>query len=1259
MLDMNYNLTIYSVFFLCAALVSFFVAFLAWQRKSVKGAKELMMLMLASGVWTFFIIFETSAVTESGKILWSKLAYIGAVSTPVLHFLFVLQFTGKNKFLSFSKKMLLFVIPVITLILVFTNENHHLIWSGFSPISANTNMMEYYHGPAFWIVYFGYNYLLLFLVTIFLFHFIIFQSKAYFLQGFIVLIGGLFPWAASIIYIIGVNPVPGLDIVPGSIIISGIVYAYAILYFRFLDLAPIAREILFENLSDGILALDVQNRIQDVNSTAISFLGLHNTKVIGLQIQSLGASSTELIQALINQVQMNELEIISNKEIKSISIIKKEIRNHPGSRLIILRDVTEQKSFRMELEKSEKRYRELTEFLPEMICEVNTKGEFIYVNQFALEKFGYTNEEVLNPSFNFLNIFDPVDRETIAMNVEGLFKNGGQRSSEYTALKKNGNIFPVIVYSAPIYKDDVIVGIRGVMIDITDRKNNELEISRNLQQQEILSQISLNFNSLEDFQKKTSETLRIIGTHTQVSRVYVFEDSADGLFTSNSFEWCNAGIEAQINELQDIPYSSIPSWKPMLLNKGIIYSENISELPQDIRNILEPQQIQSTIVLPLLVNGKFYGFIGFDECTNQRKWFKSEIELLRTISNILSNAFLRNIINNDLIHSVNENKGIINSIPDEIIRVSGSGIILSHLSYQVDGLLSKYKHGESDSFEVLFDEDLRNKFLIAVKECLIEGSFKFDFTYLNWDKLEYYEARFVKLKENETLVIIRNVTEAKEKEKELQIAKNKAEEASKAKSEFLANISHEIRTPMNAILGFSEWLHDHVSDTQHKSYLHTILTSGRNLLALINDILDLSKIESGRMNIEMEPMQCKVLIHEIRQILKQKIEAKNLSFNILIDKSVPEYIYMDEIRLHQIIFNIVGNAIKFTSKGYINLSVYAVKTINNDLINLIINIEDTGIGIKKDQQEKIFTAFTQQSGQSNRYYEGTGLGLAIVSGLLKKLNGEISIKSKLGKGSTFTVTLKDVKIAELEENTLTEDDNQYNLILEPCKILIVDDVDFNIRVLERIIDSDNVIFLEAKSGEEALDILHVEVPDIIFMDIRMPGINGYDATEIIKKNEKFKNTPVIAFTASTMSDEMDRIDNVFDEFLQKPVFKKDIMAVLKKYLPYRLNLPEEQKQEENTFLPMECFEKLPEVIQHLETDFIPEWESIRNDLIIFDIENFNNRLNEFASENSCGLLDQYCRELSQGLQSFDIELIEKKLSEFQDLIAKLKQFNSN
>jgi PAS domain S-box-containing protein len=1250
------HITYYSVLFICNTFVSFFVAVLAWQRKHIKGARELVNLMLSVGLWCFFNFFETASVTQADKIFWSKLCYLGAISTPVFYLFFVFRYVGKDTYNSITRKILFFIIPAITLVLVLTNEYHHLIWTGFSPISEQTNMMEYYHGIGFWISYVIYNYMIWGIATVFLFRFIFVNWAGISSKGLIIFAGGLFPWVASIVYLSNHNPLPGFDLVPASIIFSGILFAYSILNVWFFDLTPMARETLVENLTDGILAIDSQNRIQDINGTALMLLAPKNKDVLGVELTKIHSGSQNLIDAIIETSSHTIVEAYINSELKYLVILKQKIRNHPNSKLIIIRDVTIDKIVKDKLESSERRYRELTEFLPEMICEMQLNGKVLYANQFALSKFGFSAEDVSNGVINVFDIFDSDELPRVYANLDKALKNVSNSSNEYTVVKRNGEKFPALVYSSPIYNNNVMVGIRGVMVDITDRKNQELQIAKNLRQQEILSQISLNYNSSNDFKLKTNEALKIIGEHTQVSRVYIFEDDVDGLHASNTFEWCNKGITSQITELQDVPYLSIPSLKEALLKEGILYSENIEELPKDLIDILKPQEILSIIVLPLFLDGHFFGFVGFDECLRYRKWTKSEIELLRTVSNLVSNAYLRNKINNNLINSLNEISGIINSIPDIIVRFSDKGRIVSYDSQVHHGLFSGIKAGEKEFINDIFEEELSNSFITAINDCLIDGHFSFDFTYFGRSELQYYEARFVRLKEDEVLAIIRNVTESKEQEKQLQVAKMKAEEASRAKSEFLANVSHEIRTPMNAILGFSEWLYDNSLDELHKSYLHTILSSGKNLLALINDILDLSKIESGKMTLHMEPMQCRMVISEINQVLKQKLEGKNLAFDVHIDRSVPNYIFMDEVRFYQILFNIVSNAVKFTEKGYIHITAYATNSLTDNVIDLNISVEDTGIGISEDQRENIFKAFTQQSGQSNRHYEGTGLGLSIVSGLLKKLNGEIKLKSKPGKGSTFMLKFREVSVAEIADQGSPVLEINRNFKLTSGKILIVDDVNFNIQVLKRIINSDAVTYLEANNGQEALDILMSETPDIIFMDIRMPGMSGYAVTHIIKNNEKLSKIPVVAFTASTMHDDADAIDNLFDAFLQKPVFKKDIMAVLSRFLPNQIGMTEKvEVKDESPAITTDCREILPEVLEKLETSFFKEWERIKDDLIIFDIEDFHRNLTEFGEDNNIPSIGLYCKELNICLQSFDIDAIRLKLNEFPILLDKFKE----
>jgi len=356
---MNLIFTVYSVFFLATALVSFFVAFLSWRRRFVKGAKELTMLMIAAGIGAFWLIFETAAPTVMGKIFWSKLEYIGGIPTPVLYLIFVLRFTGKDKFLATKYILLLFIVPVITFALAITNEHHNLIWTGFSAISDQTNLMEYYHGIGFWIGYIAYTYLMLFLSAVYLFSFSIRQSRPFSSQGWIVFVAGLCPWIASVVYLTGNNPVAGLDITPISIILSGALAAYAILQIRFLDLVPIARETLVETLPDGILVLDGQNRIQDINGTALTFLGIRNKYIIGFSALDAGVSATLLLDAVINIETIDEIDIQNNSEIKTFRIIKHAIKHQRGSRLIVIQDITEQVAAHREIKAGKERYRQM------------------------------------------------------------------------------------------------------------------------------------------------------------------------------------------------------------------------------------------------------------------------------------------------------------------------------------------------------------------------------------------------------------------------------------------------------------------------------------------------------------------------------------------------------------------------------------------------------------------------------------------------------------------------------------------------------------------------------------------------------------------------------------------------------------------------------------------------------------------------------------------------------------------------------------
>jgi hypothetical protein len=482
------GLTVYSIFFLATALISFFIAFLSWQRKSVNGARELTYLMIAAGIGAFCLIFETAARTEAQKIFWSKLEYIGGITTPVFYLTFVLRYTGKIKFLSIRYIALLFTIPLITYLLTLTNEKHNLIWTGFSAISEKTNLMEYYHGLWFWIGYIAYTYILLLFAAILLLYFIIRQTRTFRSQGWVIFSAGMLPWIASVLYLLENNPVPGLDLPPISIVLSGSLAAYAILNYRFLDLVPVARETLMETLPDGILALDGQNRIQDINEAAMKYLGIKDKNIIGSEADKIGAAAVQLLKAVVNQENNGDIEIIDGNEIKTFNITKKEIKKQKGSRLIVIHDITARRHDQEALIESELKYRMLVESSPDAIT-IYVDGKIVFVNNECLRLMAASGAEELigKPVMQFVH---PDSRALVAERMKSAAIEGNILPlMEEKFVRPDGSAVDVEVKAMPI-RFGKKLAVQLIVRDITERKLAQEEIAEKEEKYRGLSEAS-------------------------------------------------------------------------------------------------------------------------------------------------------------------------------------------------------------------------------------------------------------------------------------------------------------------------------------------------------------------------------------------------------------------------------------------------------------------------------------------------------------------------------------------------------------------------------------------------------------------------------------------------------------------------------------------------------------------------------------------------------------------------------------------------
>jgi signal transduction histidine kinase/CheY-like chemotaxis protein len=403
------------------------------------------------------------------------------------------------------------------------------------------------------------------------------------------------------------------------------------------------------------------------------------------------------------------------------------------------------------------------------------------------------------------------------------------------------------------------------------------------------------------------------------------------------------------------------------------------------------------------------------------------------------------------------------------------------------------------------------------------------------------------------LLLFRDSLRQLRREEHLAAGKLRAEQADREKSTFLATMSHEIRTPMNAILGFGELLEGEVQTEREQRHVQSILAGGRSLLQIINDILDLSKIEAGMMEVRPEPTDLEELAQFVRQLFAQQAALKGIAFHIETGADLPRALLLDGVRMRQILLNIVGNALKFTDQGHVLVRLGGDKRADErSRWRLTVEIEDTGVGIPEAQLTDVFKPFVQARDKREAGGRGTGLGLAIVQRLTDLMGGSIAVDSEVGRGTTFTLEFPQVEICARLPQTFSSNERRVDFNdLRASSIVVADDNETNRTLILGIFENTHHLVRLVSDGQEAVEAIAELRPDVVLMDVRMPVMDGREALEVLRAQPGLEVMPVIAVTASSLASEEATLRRTFDGFVRKPFSRAELFRELAHFIPRR------------------------------------------------------------------------------------------------------------
>ena len=654
-------------------------------------------------------------------------------------------------------------------------------------------------------------------------------------------------------------------------------------------------------------------------------------------------------------------------------------------------------------------------------------------------------------------------------------------------------------------------------------------------------------SEIDEFLVNLWKCLGLMARVVDADRVYIWKNfTREGaLYCTQLYEWSGNAKPQQDTEFTvNIPYSSVPVWETKL-SSGNCVNGKVRDLSPEEQAILFPQGILSILIVPVILRDEFWGFVGFDDCHRERTFSENDESILRSGSLVIANALLRNEMTQNIRAVAARLEAVISNYSGIIWSVDRNNVITLFNGLYLNKLGMTPSSVEGKKLDVARQTNRYLDIIANVDKTFNEGPQDWH-SEIDGNIFRAHTTPIFDEKGTAVSVVgsIDDITDMIRLQAELESALEKANAASRAKSNFLSNMSHEIRTPMNAIIGMTT-IGRSASNIEKKDYaLDKIEGASSHLLGIINDILEMSKIEAGKFELSVVEFSFEKMLQKVVNVSSFRIDEKKQKFSVHYDKKIPNTLLGDDQRLTQVITNLLSNAVKFTpNEGSIWLDAFLEKE-ENGILTLRFEVKDTGIGISKEQQTRLFASFEQAESSTSRKFGGTGLGLSISKHIIELMNGEIWVESELGAGATFFFSVQIKRGENRKTNLLLPGVDWSNV-----RILAVDDDPDILDGFNSIAEQFKIVIDTATNGEEALSCIKNNKPyDLLFVDLKMPGMDGIELSHKIKSRGEDHSVIIMISAAEWNMVESEARNAGITDFLPKPLFPSTVAACINKYI---------------------------------------------------------------------------------------------------------------